>query len=108
MSDCVQVSTATATKDEAVALAGPAVQQKLAAGAQVIGPVTSLFWHLDEYGTGEEWQILFKTTAERYPELKSYLLEAHPWDNPELCAVPITGAARCEQWIRDAVARQAD
>ena len=100
----VQVSTATATKEEAVALAGPAVQQRLAAGAQVIGPVTGVFWHLGEYGTGEEWQLLLKTTADRYPELETYLLEHHPWDNPELCAVPITmGAERCMQWISDSV-----
>ncbi|WP_433547320.1 divalent-cation tolerance protein CutA [Streptomyces sp. CA-294286] len=104
MTDYVQVATATATKDEAVALAGPAVQKKLAAGAQVIGPVTSVFWHLGEFGTGEEWQLLLKTTADRYPELETYLLKHHPWDNPELCAVPIVMAAdRCKTWIRESV-----
>ncbi|MFD3978226.1 divalent-cation tolerance protein CutA [Streptomyces griseus] len=104
MTDYVQVSTATPTQEAAVALAGPAVQQRLAAGAQVVGPVTSVFWHLGEYGTGEEWQLLLKTTAERYPELEAYLLEAHPWDNPEVCAVPIVaGADRCLEWIRGSV-----
>jgi periplasmic divalent cation tolerance protein len=104
MSEYVQVSTATETKEQAVALAGPAVQKRLAAGAQIIGPVTSVFWHLGEYGTGEEWQLLLKTTGERYPELEAYLLEHHPWDNPELCAVPIaTGAERCLAWISDSV-----
>ncbi|MEU8757947.1 divalent-cation tolerance protein CutA [Streptomyces sp. NPDC048659] len=105
MSEYVQVSTATETKEQAIALAGPAVEQRLAAGAQVIGPVTSVFWHLGEYGTGEEWQLLFKTTTERYPELEAYLLEHHPWDNPEVCAVPIVlGAERCKAWIRDSSA----
>jgi periplasmic divalent cation tolerance protein len=104
MTEYVQVSTATETKEQAIALAGPAVQQRLAAGAQVIGPVTSVFWHLGEYGTGEEWQLLLKTTADRYPELEAYLLEQHPWDNPEVCAVPIVlGAERCKTWIRESV-----
>ncbi|MFG2590331.1 divalent-cation tolerance protein CutA [Streptomyces sp. NPDC048438] len=104
MTQYVQASTATATKQQAVDLAGPAVQQRLAAGAQIVGPVTSVFWHLGEYGTGEEWQLLLKTTAERYPQLEAYLLEQHPWDNPELCAVPITlGAAPCLKWISDSV-----
>ncbi|MEU5980278.1 divalent-cation tolerance protein CutA [Streptomyces sp. NPDC047315] len=103
MSDYVQVSTATETEEQAIALAGGAVQKRLAAGAQ-IAAVKSVFWHLGEYGTGEEWQIVLKTTAERYPELETYLLEAHPWDNPEVCAVPITlGAERCKEWIRDSV-----
>ncbi|MFG3406499.1 divalent-cation tolerance protein CutA [Streptomyces sp. NPDC048142] len=106
MTDCVQVSTATATRDEAVTLAGGAVKERLAAGAQIVGPVVSVFWHLGEYGTGEEWQLLLKTTTERYAELEAHLLERHPWDNPELCAVPIVeGADRCLDWIRESVAR---
>lgn len=104
MTEYVQVSTATETKQQAVDLAGGAVEQRLAAGAQVVGPVISVFWHLDEYGTGEEWQVLLKTTTGRYSELEAYLLEQHPWDNPELCAVPITmGADRCLQWIKNSV-----
>ncbi|MFJ5785447.1 divalent-cation tolerance protein CutA [Streptomyces hydrogenans] len=103
MTDYVQVSTATETEEQATALAGGAVQKRLAAGAQ-IAKVKSVFWHLGEYGTGEEWQILLKTTTDRYPELEAYLLEAHPWDNPEVCAVPIvSGAERCKEWIRDSV-----
>ncbi|WP_405476483.1 divalent-cation tolerance protein CutA [Streptomyces sp. NBC_00009] len=106
MTDYVQVSTATQTKQQAIDLAGPAVKERLAAGAQIVGPVTSVFWHLGEYGTGEEWQLLLKTTGDRYPELEAYLLERHPWDNPEVCAVPITeGAERCKKWISDSVSR---
>ena len=104
MTEYVQVSTATETRQQAVDLAGPAVRKRLAAGAQIIGPVTSVFWHLGEYGTGEEWRLLFKTTSDRYSELEAYLLEHHPWDNPELCAVPISrGADRCLKWISDSV-----
>ncbi|MFI7085553.1 divalent-cation tolerance protein CutA [Streptomyces anulatus] len=105
MTECVQVSTATETREQAIALAGGAVQQRLAAGAQIVGPVVSVFWHLGQYGTGEEWQVLLKTTTERYAELEAHLLERHPWDNPELCAVPIVeGADRCLEWIRTSVA----
>ncbi|WP_406411130.1 divalent-cation tolerance protein CutA [Streptomyces halstedii] len=104
MTEYVQVSTATQTREEAVALAGPAVEQRLAAGAQIVGPVTSVFWHLGQYGTGTEWQLLLKTTAARYPQLEAYLVEHHPWDNPEVCAVPLVmGADRCMQWIKASV-----
>lgn len=104
MTECVQVSTATETREQAVALAAGAVEQRLAAGAQVVGPVVSVFWHLGEQGTGEEWQLLLKTTKDRYPELENYLLDKHPWDNPEVCAVPIVlGADRCLQWVQASV-----
>ncbi|MYS33685.1 divalent cation tolerance protein CutA [Streptomyces sp. SID4920] len=47
-----------------------------------------------------------KTTADRYGELEAYLLDQHPWDNPEICAVPVTqGADRCLLWIEDSVKR---
>ncbi|ARX80610.1 cation tolerance protein CutA [Streptomyces alboflavus] len=51
-------------------MARTVVRERLAAGAQIIGPVTSVFWHAGEFGTGEEWQLLLKTTVEQYPELE--------------------------------------
>lgn len=92
-----------------MALAGSAVKARLAAGAQVIGPVTSVFWHLGEYDTGEEYKVLLTTTRERYPELEAHLRAEHPWDNPELIAVPIVaGSARALEWIRGSVSAQQD
>ncbi|MFI7345298.1 divalent-cation tolerance protein CutA [Streptomyces sp. NPDC049936] len=100
MTDHVQVSTATETHDQAVALARSAVQAKLAAGAQIVGPVTSVFWHAGEFGTNEEYQLLLKTAAARYPELEAHLVENHPWTNPEVVAVPLAaGAAPYLEWI---------
>ncbi|MGW7468629.1 divalent-cation tolerance protein CutA [Streptomyces xantholiticus] len=105
MTECVQVYTATESRASAVALAKGATEVRLAAGAQVVGPVTSLFWHLGEFGEGEEWQVIFKTTAARYPDLEAHLLEHHPWDNPEINAVPIVlGSAAGLDWIARSVA----
>ncbi|MYW48897.1 divalent-cation tolerance protein CutA [Streptomyces sp. SID161] len=107
MTEYVQVSTATPARDQAVELAKGAVRNRLAAGSQIIGPVVSVFWHLGEFGEGEEWRLLLTTTTERYPELEKYLLESHPWDNPEVIAVPLTaGAPRCLEWIQASVAPQ--
>jgi periplasmic divalent cation tolerance protein len=103
----LQVSTAVETRSEAENLVKAAVEQKLAANAQIVGPVISAFWHLGEFGTGEEWQVLFKTHSSRYAQLEAYLLERHPWDNPEIMAVPIVaGSESCLTWLRDSVADQ--
>jgi periplasmic divalent cation tolerance protein len=69
MSGYLQVSTATATREEAVQLAGSAVGAGLAAGAQVLGPVVSVFWHDGKYGEGEEWQVLLKPRSAGTPSL---------------------------------------
>ncbi len=104
MSDFVQVYTATEHRAAAEELARSVVSERLAAGAQIVGPVISVFWHLGEFGTGEEWQLIFKTSAERYPALEAHLLEHHPWDNPEIVAVPIVAGSRaCLDWLRRSV-----
>ncbi|MFJ9243821.1 divalent-cation tolerance protein CutA [Streptomyces sp. NPDC101776] len=100
MADYLTVSTATETREQAVALAQSAVRARLAAGAQIIGPVTSVFWHAGEFGTSEEYQLLLKTSGRRYPELEAHLVEHHPWGSPEVCATEIVhGAASCLDWI---------
>lgn len=95
------VATATETREQAVTLAGSAVAARLAGNAQVIGPVVSVFWHLGEQGTGEEWQLLLYTSRDRYPALEAHLLNGHPWDNPQVTATQIVaGAAGCLEWLR--------
>ncbi|MGW4541597.1 divalent-cation tolerance protein CutA [Streptomyces chartreusis] len=98
--DFLQVSTATETRVQAVQLARSVVKERLAAGAQIVGPVTSVFWHAGEFGEGQEWQLLLKTTQARYAELQAHLIAHHPWSNPEIAAVPIVaGSQSCLQWI---------
>ncbi|MFD4985764.1 divalent-cation tolerance protein CutA [Streptomyces sp. NPDC058372] len=104
MTNFLQVSTATETRQQAVELAQSVVRARLAAGAQIIGPVTSVFWHLGEFGEGEEWKLLLTTSGDRYGELEKHLLERHPWANPELCAVRIERSAEeYLRWIGDSV-----
>jgi periplasmic divalent cation tolerance protein len=101
MTGFVEVSTATDSREAAQQLARSAVQARLAAGAQIVGPVESVFWHLGEFGTGQEWRLLFKTHMDRFTELEAHLLEHHPWKNPEISAVPIVaGPAGYLNWLR--------
>lgn len=99
MSGYLQVSTAAATREEAVDLAASAVKERLAAAAEVTGPVTSVFWHLGEYGESEEWKVTLKTTEARYAELEAHLLEKQSWENPEVSAVQITGSRAYLDWL---------
>jgi periplasmic divalent cation tolerance protein len=101
MTRYLQVSTAAPTREAAVALARSAVGARLAAGAQIIGPATSAYWHQGEFGTGEEWVLLLKTTADRYPALQDHLIEQHPWDNPEVTATVLAeGSPHYLAWVR--------
>jgi len=100
MTEFLQVTTATDTREAAITLARSAIQARLAAGGEVIGPVASLFWHAGSYGEGEEWKAVLKTTADKYPELEKHLVENHPWQNPEVTAVRlVTGSAPYLEWV---------
>jgi periplasmic divalent cation tolerance protein len=92
----------TVTPDRAVAaeLAASAVRARLAATAQVHGPVVSFWWHHGEQGEGEEWLAVFKTTSVRYADLEAHLIAGHPWNKPEVTAVKIeAGAADYLRWL---------
>ena len=104
MSDFLQVTTTAADRATAAALARSAVAARLAASARVSGPVASFFWHAGDQGEGEEWQVTLKTTAQRYPELEAHLRREHPWDNPEVTAVPLAAASEDYlTWLRRTV-----
>lgn len=105
MTDCCYVLTVTPDQESAERLATTAVKDRLAAGAQVYGPVKSFFWHLGESGQGEEWQVVLKTTTAAYDKLERHLVSAHPWDKPEVVAVPlVSGSQPFLQWLADSTA----
>ncbi|MBO2454856.1 divalent-cation tolerance protein CutA [Actinomadura barringtoniae] len=100
MTDFLQVSTTTASREEAMNLLRSAVGAKLAASGQVFGPAGSVFWHLGELGDGEEWQLFLRTTRDRYADLEAHLIEHHPWDNPEVTFTVIDGGSeRYLEWL---------
>jgi periplasmic divalent cation tolerance protein len=93
MTRVLEVSTATPTRDAALRLAESAIRAGLAAGGQVSGPVASFFWHNGRFGQGEEWNVSFKTTEARYPDLEAHLISNHEWNNPEVTAVHLAQAS---------------
>jgi periplasmic divalent cation tolerance protein len=96
----LHVQTTTDSRAEAMELAHDAVQARLAACAQVAGPVASTFWWEDGIERAEEWMIILKLPADRYAELADFLLERHSYDEPEIIATPIVaGSAGYLDWI---------
>jgi periplasmic divalent cation tolerance protein len=97
---------AAPSREAGIELARGAVEARLAAGAQVAGPVASTFWHKGEFGTSEEWQVVLKTTADRYQELEDHIVARHEWTNPEITAVPfVTGLSPYLEWVERTTAK---
>ena len=59
----VQVSTTTDSQDAAAGLARSAVEARVAACGQVIGPINSVYWWEGKIDNATEWLVVFKTVA---------------------------------------------
>ena len=99
--DCLQVTVAAASREEAERITGSAVEQRLAACGQVIGPVASTYRWEGTVERAEEWLCLLKTTRARFPELQRHVLRTHSYRVPEITATLITaGVTEYLDWIR--------
>ncbi|MGW7430408.1 divalent-cation tolerance protein CutA [Streptomyces sp. NPDC054861] len=100
MTLALTVLTTTDSAEKAEALARGAVEARLAACAQVSGPVTSVYHWQGAIETSEEWQVLFKTTDACYTALEAHLLAAHDYETPEIIATPVVrGTAGYLAWL---------
>src|SRR2546421_9776395 len=90
----LQVQTTTDSRAEAMELSRAAVESRLAACAQVAGPVASMYWWDGALERTEEWLVLLQLPADRHGELAALITERHSYDEPEVIAPPIpTGSA---------------
>jgi periplasmic divalent cation tolerance protein len=98
----LQVQTTTDSRAEAMELSRAAVEARLAACAQVAGPVASMYWWDGALERTEEWLVLLKLPADRYDELAAFLTEQHSYDEPEIVALPIVaGSTAYLNWLRE-------
>jgi periplasmic divalent cation tolerance protein len=98
--DHLQVVTTTDTREEADRLARSAVEGRLAACAQAVGPVTSTYWWEGSVQSAAEWQVQLKTTAARFDALREHLEREHSYETPEIVATLIVaGSAGYLAWI---------
>lgn len=94
------VLTTTDSRTKAEALARGAVEARVAACAQVSGPVTSVYRWRGAVDSAQEWQVVFKTTELRYADLEAHLLSAHDYETPEILATPVARAsADYARWV---------
>jgi periplasmic divalent cation tolerance protein len=82
-------------------LAERAVECRLAACVNCQSGVGSVYQWQGAIERVEEFTLLFKTTAVRYPELESFLVREHPYEVPEIIAWPIErGLNAYLDWVR--------
>jgi periplasmic divalent cation tolerance protein len=70
-------------------LAEALIRQRVAACVNILAPCRSVYRWKGAVQHAEEYPVLIKTTRERYAALEAAIREAHPYELPEIVAVPI-------------------
>ena len=83
----IVVLTTADSRDVLEQLAGQLVDQRLAACCQIDGPITSVYVWQGQREMATEYRCLIKTTAAMYEQVESYLLQHHPYDQPQIVAI---------------------
>ena len=83
-------------------LADSLVEQRLAACVNILAPCRSVYRWQGALQRDEEHPVLVKTTADRYAALEAAIRAGHPYELPEIIAVPIErGLPAYLQWVQE-------
>lgn len=89
--------------DTALRIAQALVERQLAACVNLVPDLTSVYRWQGQTETVREVLLLIKTRQSVYPALEAALLTLHPYELPEIIAVPIeTGLPAYLSWIETA------
>jgi periplasmic divalent cation tolerance protein len=100
MTDKIVVLSTCATETDAERLARALVAGRLAACVNVV-PGTRSFYHWKgEIESSAEFLLIIKTSRELFPALNAEMAKLHPYEVPELLALPVVdGAENYLSWL---------
>ena len=78
------------------------VAENLAACANITTQIESVYRWQGKIETGKEALVLFKLTTDRYPAFEKELKGLHPYEIPEIIALPVThGSTEYLRWVSE-------
>lgn len=104
MKEPLIIALSTCPPGDAARLAEGLVQQRLAACVNVVPGLQSIYRWQDKIESDKESLMIIKTAGSRWDALSEWLTAHHPYDVPELLAVPATrGLTAYLQWAGEAL-----
>ena len=102
----ILVMTQMPDRASALVLARSLVESRVAACVSVGAPVDSLYHWQGKIETAQETPVVVKTHPSRYPDVEAAIRAQHPYELPEIVAVPVVeGLTPYLQWITDETER---
>jgi len=102
----VVVLVTASSAEEAAGIGRTLVEERLAACANVIGPIRSIYRWQGAVEEAEERLVVLKARAADVPALETRVRALHSYEVPEVLALPVTaGSAPYLAWLADATER---
>src|SRR5215510_2279201 len=102
--EALVVLTTMEKQEDGARLAALLVERELAACVQILPPMVSISRWQGAIERANEVLLLIKTTAAAYPLLETTIKENHPYQTPELVALPVeAGSDDYLNWLAAAV-----
>ncbi len=88
------------SRKSAEAIATQLIKHQLAACVNIIPGITSVYEWQGEIESAQEHLLIVKSRAEKFNAIESEIKQLHPYELPEIIAVPIErGLPEYLQWI---------
>ncbi|WOR15322.1 divalent-cation tolerance protein CutA [Hyphomonas sp. FCG-A18] len=102
MSDLMLIRITCPSQRVANSIAEAAIEQRLAACANVDGPVMATYRWKGVIEQAWEFVLWFKAPAANYAKIEALTLELHPYEVPAITGMPCTHAsADYEAWVKE-------
>jgi len=99
--ECIQVFTTVEKREDADRIASTVLNSRLAACAQILGPIHSTYWWKGKVEEAGEWLLMMKTRQDLFAALEKEIRTVHPYEVPEIIALPIVaGSVPYLEWIQ--------
>ena len=96
----IVVMVTTSNREEAEKIARCLLDGKLVACANIIGPVSSLFWWAGKVEKADEYILLMKSRLNLFEKLSEKVEALHSYEVPEIIALPIVkGSKAYMKWL---------
>jgi periplasmic divalent cation tolerance protein len=97
----IVVITTTSNKEEAVKIVHSLLKERLIACANIVGPVSSLFWWEGKIDEEKEFLVFMKSHKSLFERLSERIREIHGYEVPEIIALPIIkGSPPYLDWLK--------
>ncbi|MCP1198994.1 divalent-cation tolerance protein CutA [Notoacmeibacter sp. MSK16QG-6] len=98
----IEVHVTTHSRDTALKLAQEVLAERLAACANIIDDVTSLYWWEGQIAHEKESLVIFRTSAARADALTGFIAEQHDYDLPAIIRhEPVTPTPEYSDWVEE-------